>query len=404
VPDNKNAKERSSCVRASERAEPSDLACSDNRHDRAAQEQRLDQPLLRPGIQVVKFFIFDRSIAKPGRSSVGEKKWRQRDRQRNHPNKNPIWRIPTRLPTIWSDNEMPVSAMHNVLLVAFDSWGAYQARGMHMRITRSAAAAGMFLALAGLNACGGDNSVGAFVEPVPKALAITGGNAQKGFVTAKLDTSLKVAITDANGLPIIGTPVAWAVASGGGTLSRDTVTTDSYGESTVDWSLGNSVGPQTVTANAAGFPTISATFSATAVMPNVAIESGNNQTAAAKDTVADNPTIIVTDANGDPVPNVRVDFAIASGGGFLAGGNPDSATAASVITDSKGLAAITWILGPTVGTQTITAKVANGTPLTFTAIATTPVALNFDPSAHTILLAANRAVRVRAPWLGLRSI
>jgi hypothetical protein len=139
-------------------------------------------------------------------------------------------------------------------------------------------------------------------------------------------------------------------------------------------------------------------------MPNYAIQSGNNQTAAAKDTLAKSPTIIVTDANGDPAPNVRVDFAIASGGGFLSGGNPDSAVAASVLTDSKGLAPITWVLGPTVGTQTMTAKVANGAPLTFTAVATAPVAFDFDASGGTILLANNRAVRARAPWLGTRSL
>jgi len=262
----------------------------------------------------------------------------------------------------------------------------------------------MFLVLAGLNACGADNGVGTFVEPVPNALAVTAGNRQTGFVTADLDTSLTVAITDANGLPIIGTPVAWAVTSGGGTLSTDTATTNTFGEARVVWTLGNSPGPQSVAANAAGLPALSGTFAATAVMPNFAIDSGNNQTAAASDTVAKNPTIIVTDANGDPAPGVRVDFAIASGGGFLSGGNPDSAVAASVVTDSKGLAPITWVLGPTVGTQTMTAKVANGTPLTFTAIATVPpVAFNFDASGRTILLAANRAVRVRVRWLGARS-
>jgi hypothetical protein len=273
-----------------------------------------------------------------------------------------------------------------------------------MRISRSAAAAGIILVLAGVTACGDDISVGTFVTPVPKALAVVGGNGQTGFVTADLDKSLTVAITDANGLPIVGTPVAWAVTSGGGTLSNDTVTTDGYGESTVTWALGNSVGPQSVAANAAGLPTLSGTFAATAVMPNFAIDSGNNQTAAAGDTLAKSLMILVTAANGDPAPNVRVDFAIASGGGFLSGGTPDSATAASAITDSKGRAAITWVLGPNIGTQTVTAKVANGAPLTFTAIATVPpVAFNFDASGRTILLADNRAVRVRVRWLGARS-
>ena len=258
----------------------------------------------------------------------------------------------------------------------------------------------MFLMLAGLNACGDDVGVGTFVTPVPKALAVAGGNGQTGFVTAELDTSLTVAVTDANGLPIVGTPVAWAVASGGGTLSTDTSTTTAYGEASVVWTLGDSPGQQSVTANAAGLPALAGTFTATAVMPNFAIESGNNQTAAAEDTVADNPTIIVTDANGDPAANVRVDFAIASGGGFL----NDSTQTVSILTDTKGVAAVTWVLGPTIGTQTMTAKVANGTPVTFTAIATAPVAFNFDAADGSVLLAANRAVRGRLSWLGARSL
>lgn len=262
----------------------------------------------------------------------------------------------------------------------------------------------MFLVLAGLNACGSDNSVGSLVTPVPKALAVTHGNGQMGFVTSDLDTSLTVAITDANGLAIVGYPVAWAVTAGGGTLSSDTVTTNSYGESKVTWTLGNSAAPQSVAANAAGLPSISGTFTATAVMPNFAIDTGNNQTAAAKDTVADNPTIIVTDAAGDPVSGVRVDFAIASGGGFLSGGAKDSAQTASIVTDSKGLAAITWVLGASLGTQTMTGTVGAGTPLTFTAVATAPLAFNLDASGRTILLASNRALRVRVRWVGAGSL
>jgi hypothetical protein len=268
-----------------------------------------------------------------------------------------------------------------------------------MRISRSAGVAGTFLLLAAVSACGDDEGVKAFVPAVPAALAVKTGSGQTGFVTADLAKSLTVTLADANGLPVIGSPVAWTVKSGGGALSRDTVTTNAFGESTVTWTLGNSVGAQSVTANAAGLPAISGDFTATAVMPNFAIDAGNNQTAAAEDTVADNPTILVTDANGAPVEGVRVDFAIASGGGFL----DDSLQKTSIVTDSKGKAAVTWVLGSTVGTQTMTAKVGNAAPLTFTAIATVPVAFNLDASGRTILLVDNRAVRFGARWTGPRS-
>jgi hypothetical protein len=263
-----------------------------------------------------------------------------------------------------------------------------------MRINRSAAVVGMTLVLGALNACGSDDSTGTFVQAKPTALAVTGGNAQTGFVTADLADELQATLTDANGLPVIGSPVVWTVTSGGGSLSAATATTDAYGQSNVTWTLGDTPGAQSVSVAAAGAPTLSGSFTATGVMPNFAISSGNNQTAAAKDTVTNPIAVLVTDAAGKPVEGVRVDFAVASGGGFLG----DSAQTLAVATDSKGLASAVWVLGPTIGTQTATAKVAKGTPVTFTAVATTPppVAFNFDAATRTLLLADNRGLHLTA--------
>ena len=250
------------------------------------------------------------------------------------------------------------------------------------------------MVVAALTACGSDDSTGTFAQVKPTALAVSAGSAQTGFVTGPLANDLQVTLTDANGLAVVGSPVVWTVTSGGGTLSADsvttdTVTTDSYGQSNISWTLGNTTGAQSVTAAVAGSPTLSAVFTATAVMPNFAIESGNNQTAAAKDTVTDPIAVLVTDANGDPVKDVAVDFTVASGGGFLG----DSAATVTAITDSHGIASAVWVLGSTLGAQTVTAKVANGTPVTFTAIATVPpVAVNLDSSKQSVFLADNRGV------------
>jgi adhesin/invasin len=274
-----------------------------------------------------------------------------------------------------------------------------------MRINRSATVVGMTFVLAALNACGSDESTGTFVQAAPTALAVTAGNSQTGFVTGPLGNDLQVTLTDANGLAVVGSPVVWTVKSGGGTLSvdsvtTDTVTTDSYGVSSVRWTLGNTPGAQTVTAAAAASPTLSASFSATAVMPNFAIQSGNNQTAAAEDTVTDPIAVLVTDANGAPVKDVAVDFAVASGGGFLG----DSAATVTAITDSHGIASAVWVLGPTVGTQTVTAKVAQGAPVTFTAVASPAVGFNFDAARQTIFLADNRGLRLTGEAVRARFI
>jgi adhesin/invasin len=264
----------------------------------------------------------------------------------------------------------------------------------------------MMLVLAGLSACGDDTSTGTFVQAKPTALAVSAGNTQTGFVTAPLSTDLQATLTDANGLAVVGAPVAWTVTSGGGTLSADnvttdTVTTDSYGRSTIPWTLGDTPGAQSVTASVPGSTTLTGTYTATAVMPTFAIESGNNQTAAAKDTVADPVAVLVTDANGDPVEKVRVDFTVASGGGFL----DDSAATVSAITDSHGIASAVWVLGPTVGTQTVTAKVAGGTPVTFTAIATVPpVASIFDATRQTVFFANNDVLRLTGKSIRARFV
>src|SRR2546426_9971570 len=62
----------------------------------------------------------------------------------------------------------------------------------------------------------------------------------------------------------------------------------------------------------------STTFNVTAgAASQIAINAGNNQTATAGTAVAIDPSVIVRDANGNPVAGVAVTFAVASGGGTV---------------------------------------------------------------------------------------
>src|SRR5213080_1108886 len=82
--------------------------------------------------------------------------------------------------------------------------------------------------------------------------------------------------------------------------------------------------------------------------------------------VATPPAVLVRDQHGNPVQGVSVTFAVASGGGSV---NPTS----PVATGLDGIAAATsWTLGPTEGTNTLTASSAGltGSPVTFTATGT----------------------------------
>ncbi|MGQ0703853.1 MAG: hypothetical protein ACT4PM_12040 [Gemmatimonadales bacterium] len=91
------------------------------------------------------------------------------------------------------------------------------------------------------------------------------------------------------------------------------------------------------------------------------------------------PSVKVTTASGAAVSGVTVTFAVASGGGSVAGATP--------VTGSDGIAALgSWTLGPTAGSNTLTASIAGtgvtGNPATFTA---NGQFASFNPTANTSL-------------------
>src|SRR5262249_40878301 len=93
--------------------------------------------------------------------------------------------------------------------------------------------------------------------------------------------------------------------------------------------------------------------------------SGNGQTGTVSQALSNPFTVKVTDASGNPISGTAVTFAITSGGGTL--------SAAQVTTSSLGLASATLTLGPTAGTNTVTASSGSltGSPVAFSATAAT---------------------------------
>jgi hypothetical protein len=105
--------------------------------------------------------------------------------------------------------------------------------------------------------------------------------------------------------------------------------------------------------------TIRATSNVTVTANSPANQSGTVATA-----VGAAPSVLVRDAANTPLPGVAVTFAVASGGGSLAG-------AATVVTDPAGIAtAGVWTLGTAAGANTVTATVSGVTPAVFTATGT----------------------------------
>src|SRR5258706_13648192 len=80
-----------------------------------------------------------------------------------------------------------------------------------------------------------------------------------------LVTAYSVIVHDALGLPVAGVPVSWAVASGGGSISPASSTTNGAGVATAARTLGTSAGTQTATASVGGLSGSPVDFSATAL-------------------------------------------------------------------------------------------------------------------------------------------
>ena len=103
------------------------------------------------------------------------------------------------------------------------------------------------------------------VNPAPaKTIAADSGNAQTGAASTALPVKLVVLVTDSLGNPVSAAPVAWAVATGGGSLSGTTTATDANGRARATFTLGVTPGAQSATATSSGLTGSPVTFTATA--------------------------------------------------------------------------------------------------------------------------------------------
>jgi hypothetical protein len=104
----------------------------------------------------------------------------------------------------------------------------------------------------------------------PAKLVIQAGEApQIAVIGEAVPTAPTVIVTDANNHPVPGVAVTFAITSGGGSLSSTTQRTNFTGMGSVVWTLGNTLGTNTLTAAIAGLPPV--TFNATAILSDAAV-------------------------------------------------------------------------------------------------------------------------------------
>jgi hypothetical protein len=128
---------------------------------------------------------------------------------------------------------------------------------------RGRVAVASIFAVASVGACGGGDRI---LAPVPSEITVASGDKQVGAPGSALSDPLEVSVTTSEGAAIAGVNVNWVVTAGAGTLSAANTITDSDGHASVNWTLGNSAGTQSVEAIVVTVAS-PALFSATAAAP-----------------------------------------------------------------------------------------------------------------------------------------
>ncbi len=198
----------------------------------------------------------------------------------------------------------------------------------------------------------------------PTDLVLVSGSGQVAPGGFEVAEDLVVRLQDDNGNGIGGRPITWVVPAGAGSVTPVNTTTNANGLATTRWTLPTLVGNYTVSAVFSGLPPVPFTATATADVPTTIEEAGGNNQSAPVGTSLPNPLVVkVTDATGNPVTGVSVNWT-AEGGG--------SVSAATSGTNASGLAQITRTVGATPGQYTTRAEVGglSGSPVTFASTAT----------------------------------
>ncbi|MGH7523772.1 MAG: leishmanolysin-related zinc metalloendopeptidase [Gemmatimonadales bacterium] len=197
----------------------------------------------------------------------------------------------------------------------------------------------------------------------PAAIAVVNGNNQQAAVGTSLPVPPTVVVRDAGNNVVAGAVVRFTVTTGGGTALGDTAVTDATGRATVgEWIMGTAPGTNTLRATVSG-TTLAASVTATAVAgTGVSLHAAGvtGFVGLVGQSISPPPAVQVLDGFGNPAGGVAVTFAVAEGDG--------SATGIDVTSDANGVARVgSWTLGATGGLNVLTARIAAGPVVSFTA-------------------------------------
>ncbi|MBI3474549.1 MAG: Ig-like domain-containing protein [Acidobacteria bacterium] len=180
----------------------------------------------------------------------------------------------------------------------------------------------------------------------PVRMVNAGGPGQTGPAGTVLPILLGVTVQDANKNGVPNVTVTFDDGGKGGILTPSTLVTDAAGKARVSYQLPNLPGKVIVVANSTGLKAVK--FGETAVIgppANVAIISGDSQSATVTSPLPQSLAVKVTDQGGNAVAGTSVTFTAPSG----------SFTGSPATTDSGGSASAAYTAGTIAGPVTITA-------------------------------------------------
>ncbi|MCA9737372.1 MAG: Ig-like domain-containing protein [Gemmatimonadota bacterium] len=200
---------------------------------------------------------------------------------------------------------------------------------------------------------------------VPARMVLVGGDGQQAPAGARLVDSIAVRVEDAAGVPVPRVRIYFESTAGGGTVSPILAFTDSSGVARAAWRLGRAAEQQYVTARVEGYEDgAGVAFAATAVAGQAAgvrLLAGADQTGTPNLQLDSALVLMVTDAQGNPVPGVTVEFDVGGSG---------SVSPTSAETDSTGVVRAWWTLGEGAAQPTLEARVRDQPALSAAATAT----------------------------------
>jgi len=228
--------------------------------------------------------------------------------------------------------------------------------------------AGSYVVFAAIGNITAYTSVTLTNNPGPAAqISLTGGAGQSAQVTTAFAQPLALTVSDTFGNPTNVTIDFAAPPSGAGAdLSASSVATGASGAAAITATANTHAGSYAVTAVVRGQASLQTSFPLSNIAGPAALlaaQNGPQFSGIAGLDLVELPIAAVTDAFGNAVSGVQVDYATSGDSGDIAG--------FSLVSASDGTAALgAWTLSPNAGTNTVVATAVGlgGSPLTFAAV------------------------------------